>query len=132
GRTTRTCDVREESAMGKIHAPPEQFAQHARITAGQYKLAYRHARDQPERFWGDVGRRLDWIRPYTKVKDTSFDPDDLRLRWFEDGQLNVSANCLDRHLGTRGDKTAILWEGDDPGESLAITYRDLHERVCRF
>jgi acetyl-CoA synthetase len=118
--------------MAKIHAPPEQFAREARVTTGQYKLGYKRSREHPERFWGDVGRRLDWIRPYSKVKDVSFDPEDLHIRWFEDGQLNVSQNCLDRQLGTRGDKTAIIWEGDDPGESLKLSYRELHERVCRF
>src|SRR3546814_7325748 len=86
----------------------------------------------PEGFWGEHGKRLDWIRPYTKVKDVSFAEPDLHIRWYEDGTLNASANCLDRHLATRGDQTAILWEGDDPNESRAITYRELHAEVAKF
>ncbi|MBU6472762.1 MAG: acetate--CoA ligase, partial [Alphaproteobacteria bacterium] len=86
----------------------------------------------PEGFWGEVAGRLDWIKPFTKVMNVSFRPDDLHIRWFEDGTLNVAANCLDRHLATRGEQTAILWEGDDPSVSRAISYRELYEDVCRF
>jgi len=121
-----------EGVMTKLISVPVEFAQRARITAGQYKLDYRASVADPARYWGDVGRRIDWIRPYTQVKDVSFDPADFRIRWYADGQLNVSANCLDRHLATRGDKTAILWEGDDPGESRRVSYRELHAQVCRF
>ncbi|MDE0410213.1 MAG: acetate--CoA ligase, partial [Alphaproteobacteria bacterium] len=86
----------------------------------------------PEGFWAEQAGRLDWIRPFTKVKDVSWAKDDLHIRWFEDGMLNASANCLDRHLAERGEQTAIIWEGDDPDLSEHITYRDLHERVCKF
>jgi acetyl-CoA synthetase len=86
----------------------------------------------PEKFWGEHGKRIDWIRPYTKVKDVSFDRHHLHIRWFHDGTLNASANCLDRHLAKRGDQTAIIWEGDDPAESKHISYRELYEQVCRF
>ena len=103
-----------EGVMTKLISVPVDFAQRARITAGQYKLDYRALGRRPGAFWGDVARRIDWIRPWTQVKDVSFDPADFRIRWFADGELNVSANCLDRHLATRGDKTAIIWEGDDP------------------
>ena len=85
----------------------------------------------PDGFWGRIGRRVDWIKEYTKVKDTSFAESDFHIRWFYDGKLNVSSNCLDRHLATRGDKTAIIWEGDDPAESQRLSYRELHERVCQ-
>ena len=85
----------------------------------------------PERFWGGIGRRIDWIKHFSQVKDTSFAEDDFHIRWFYDGTLNVSSNCLDRHLKTRGDKTAIIWEGDDPERSEHISYRELHERVCQ-
>jgi acetyl-CoA synthetase len=78
------------------------------------------------------GQRLDWIKPYTKVKDTSFKRDDFRIRWYQDGVLNVSANCIDRHLQKRGDQVAIIWEGDDPSQSKTITYKELHQQVCRF
>jgi len=86
----------------------------------------------PDGFWRAVGERLDWIQPFSRIKDVSFKRDDFRIRWFEDGVLNVSANCLDRHLATRGDQTAIIWEGDDPGVSRSFTYREAHEAVCRM
>ena len=118
--------------MTKLIAVPVEFAQRARIGAGQYKLDYRASVEDPQRFWGEVARRIDWIRAPTQVKDVSYDLADFRIRWYADGQLNVSANCLDRHLATRGDKTAIIWEGDDPAESRRISYRELHAQVCRF
>ncbi len=118
--------------MTKLISVPVEFAQRARIGAGQYKLDYRASVEDAPRFWGEVARRIDWIRPPTQVKDVSYDLADFRIRWYADGQLNVSANCLDRHLATRGDKTAIIWEGDDPGESRRISYRELHAQVCRF
>ncbi|MBE1236906.1 acetate--CoA ligase [Phaeovibrio sulfidiphilus] len=111
---------------------PEALASTAHANAQRYKEMYEHSIKDPEGFWGEHGKRIDWIKPYTKVKDTSFDPHDVHIRWFYDGTLNVSANCLDRHLATRGDQTAIIWEGDDPSKSEYITYRDLYERVCRL
>ncbi|MBB1241672.1 acetyl-coenzyme A synthetase, partial [Klebsiella pneumoniae] len=86
----------------------------------------------PEAFWGEHGKILDWIKPYTKVKNTSFDPGHVSIRWFEDGTLNLAANCLDRHLAERGDQTAIIWEGDDPTQSKKVTYKQLHHDVCQF
>jgi len=119
--------------MGKIIAVPASFAADTRIRTGQYKLDYRHSIEDPEKFWGSVGLRLDWSRPFTQVKDTSFHRHDFRIRWYGDGELNVAVNCLDRHLVTRGDKTAIVWEPDEPGEpAQRISYRDLHARVCRL
>jgi acetyl-CoA synthetase len=117
--------------MSTLHAVPAEFAAKARMRAEDYEKLYAESVRDPEAFWRRVGQRLDWIKPYTKVKDVSYDPTYLHIRWFHDGQLNLSANCLDRHLKTRGDKTAILWEGDDPGESRAISYRELHDQVCR-
>jgi len=117
--------------MSKLHTVPAEFAAKARIRADDYTRLYAESVSDPDGFWRRVAQRLDWIRPFSKVRDVSFDADDLHIRWFEDGQLNLSANCLDRHLAARGDKTAILWEGDDPGESRAISYRELHEQVCR-
>ena len=104
----------------------------AHIDAAAYEEMYRRSVEDPEGFWAEQARRLDWIRPFSKVKDVSWARDDLHIRWFEDGTLNASANCLDRHLAERGGQTAILWEGDDPAHSEHITYRDLHERVCKF
>jgi len=117
--------------MSKLHTVPAEFAAKARIRADDYTRLYAESVSDPDGFWRRVAQRLDWIRPFSKVRDVSFDADDLHIRWFEDGQLNLSANCLDRHLAARGDKTAILWEGDDPAESRAISYRELHEQVCR-
>ncbi len=111
---------------------PEEWANRAWADEAKYQEMYQRSIDDPEGFWGEEGKRLDWIKPYTKVKDTSFDADDLHVRWYYDGVLNASANCLDRHLDKRGDQVAILWEGDDPADDDKITYRDLHERVCRF
>jgi acetyl-CoA synthetase len=124
-------DTFEESAMATLHPVPADFAAHARIGAMDYEKLYAESVRDPDGFWRRIGKRLDWIVPYTKVRDVSFDAKDLHIRWYADGKLNLAANCLDRHLKTRGDKTAILWEGDDPSESRAITYRQLHEQVCR-
>ena len=102
------------------------------LDISKYHAMYKRSIEDPNGFWGDEGRRLDWIKPYTKVKNTSFDPHNVSIKWFEDGTLNVSTNCIDRHLPTRGDQVAIIWEGDDPAHDEQITYRQLHERVCKF
>ncbi|HXP96541.1 MAG TPA: acetate--CoA ligase [Telmatospirillum sp.] len=110
---------------------PADFAKSALIDAATYQEWYDRSVADPEGFWAEHGKRLDWIKPFTKVKNVSFTKD-VHIKWFEDGTLNVAANCLDRHLATRGEQTAIIWEGDSPDESEHITYRDLHERVCRL
>jgi acetyl-CoA synthetase len=98
-----------------------------------YQRLYDRSIADPDAFWGEVAGRLDWMKPPTRVKDTSFDPDDFRIRWYADGELNASVECLDRHLATRGDKTAIVFEPDDPArEPQHIGYRELHARVCRL
>jgi len=117
--------------MSTLFPVSPELAKSSQIDAKKYADWYARSINDPEGFWGEHGKRLDWIKPYTKVRDVSF-TGDVHIRWFEDGTLNVSANCLDRHLATKGDKTAILWEGDDPNESRHITYRQLHEEVCRF
>jgi acetyl-CoA synthetase len=96
-----------------------------------YQDMYRRSIEDPEGFWGEEGKRIDWLKPYTKVKDVSYSGD-VHIRWFEDGTLNASANCLDRHLASRGDQTAIIWEGDDPAEDKRLSYRQLHAQVCRL
>ncbi len=111
--------------------PISAHPQVGKISEADYLRLLQHSLDDPEGFWGEHGKRLDWIKPYTKVKDASFD-DDVRIAWYEGGTLNACSNCVDRHLRRRGDQTAILWEGDDPGEDRHITYRALHEAVCRF
>ncbi|MDC9606659.1 acetate--CoA ligase [Xenorhabdus griffiniae] len=114
------------------HLIPADIADTALISKQQYLYDYQRSLQDPEGFWGEKGNVVDWIRPYTKVKNTSFDPGHISIRWFEDGTLNLSANCLDRHLQERGDQTAIIWEGDNPAESRHVTYRELHHDVCQF
>ncbi|WP_144172317.1 acetate--CoA ligase [Pseudomonas sp. Kh13] len=97
-----------------------------------YKTMYQQSVVNPDAFWREQAKRLDWINPFTKVKQTSFDDQHVDIKWFADGTLNVSQNCLDRHLAERGDQVAIIWEGDDPSESRNITYRELYEQVCKF
>lgn len=115
-----------------VHPVPADFAQLSNLTPAQYAEAYERSIVDPEGFWSEQAKRLDWIKPPTQIKDVSWDKDDLHVRWYADGILNVTENCLDRHLATRGDKTAIIWEADSPGESKTYTYRELHREVCRF
>jgi acetyl-CoA synthetase len=109
-----------------------EWAERAFINRAKYEEMYARSLTDPEGFWRDAAKRLNWIKPFTKVKDVSWDPDNFRIKWFEDGSLNVSANCIDRHLPDHANHTAIIWEGDDPRESRRITYQDLHDEVCRF
>ncbi len=102
------------------------------IDEAQYKELYQASVSDPEAFWGEQGKRLDWIKPYNKVKNTTFEYPDVSIKWFEDGTLNVAANCIDRHLDSRGDQVAIIWEGDEPTDDLKITYRELYGHVCRL
>ena len=110
---------------------PDSVARSAWVDAAKYESMYRRSVEDPEGFWGEHGKRIDWIKPFTKVKDVNF-TGNVHIRWFHDGTLNASYNCVDRHLAKRGDQTAILWEGDSPHEHKAITYRELHEQVCRL
>ncbi len=116
----------------KVYPVDPAFAAKAHIDNDTYLAMYEQSVNDPDAFWGEQGKRLDWFKPYTKVKHTSFDPHNVDIKWYEDGELNAAYNCLDRHLETRGDQVAIIWEGDSPDEDEKITYRDLHERVCRF
>ena len=111
---------------------PAEWAKRAWIDDAKYQSMYQASTRDPEGFWREQGKRLEWIKPYSKVKDVSFAKDDLHIRWFHDGTLNVSANCIDRHLPKRGDQVAIIWEGDDPAKDKKITYRELHAQVCRM
>ncbi|MEQ8388743.1 MAG: acetate--CoA ligase [Alphaproteobacteria bacterium] len=110
---------------------PAAFAADAHINEDRYFRDYEASVADPEAFWAKEGRRIDWIKPYSKIRDVDF-TGDVRIRWFYDGTLNVSANCLDRHLATRGDDIAIIWEGDEPDQDARITYRELYEKVCRL
>lgn len=111
---------------------PAEFAAKALINDEQYQAMYARSVEDPEGFWAEQGKRLDWMKPYTRVKNTSYAYPDVSIKWYEDGELNVCANCVDRHLESRGDQTAIIWEGDDPTVDMKITYRELHEHVCRL
>ena len=117
----------------ETYAVPADWAENAHVDADGRARLYDRSRADPDGFWRDQAARLDWMTPFTTVKDTSFDRADFRIKWFADGALNVAANCLDRHLAERGDKPAILWEPDDPADaSRTITFAELHEDVCRF
>ncbi|PAW19474.1 acetyl-CoA synthetase [Klebsiella pneumoniae] len=120
--------------MSQIHKHPipANIAECCLINPDQYKAQYQQSITDPDTFWGEQGKILDWMRPYTRVKNTSFAPGNISIKWYEDGTLNLAANCLDRHLAERGDQTAIIWEGDDASQSKHITYRELHADVCRF
>ncbi|WP_022954889.1 acetate--CoA ligase [Perlucidibaca piscinae] len=120
--------------MSEVHVypVPADVAANTRNTAADYQRRYQQSVTDPDAFWAEEAQIIDWMRPFTKVKNTCYDVDNLYVHWFEDGCLNVAANCLDRHLATRGDKTAIIWEGDHPSESRRISYRELHAEVCKF
>ena len=111
---------------------PAEWAEKAWCSDAQYQDMYRRSVEDPEGFWAEHGQRVDWIKPYNQIKDVSYDAGDLHIKWFHDGTLNASANCLDRHLEKRGDQVAIIWEGDEPTVDKKITYRELHELVCKF
>jgi acetyl-CoA synthetase len=115
----------------KVYPVSAEWASTAWLDDAKYQDLYARSVRDPNGFWGDAGWRIDWIKPYTKVKATSFDPGNVSIKWYEDGTLNVSVNCIDRHLKTRADQVAIIWEGDDPTHDEKITYRQLHERVCK-
>jgi acetyl-CoA synthetase len=108
------------------------WAKRAFVDNAKYQDLYKASVADPVAFWREQGKRIDWLKPYTKIKDVSYDARDLHIRWYEDGSLNVAANCIDRHLAKRADQTAIIWEGDDPKDSKHITYRQLHDEVCKF
>jgi acetyl-CoA synthetase len=117
----------------KTYKVPKKWKDRAFIDKGEYEKLYEKSVEKPDKFWGKDGKRIDWIKPYTIVKNTSFDYPDVSIKWFEDGTLNVSANCIDRHLKKRGKQVAIIWEPDDPSaEARHITYRELHKEVCRL
>ena len=115
-----------------VHKVDTAWAERAWLDESDYEAKYRRSIEENEAFWADEGQRLDWIKPYTKIRDVSLHKDDLHIRWYYDGTLNVCYNCVDRHLDKKADDVAIIWEGDDPANDATITYRELHERVCRF
>lgn len=118
--------------MKEIYPVPEEFVKTARTNEQQYFERYQQSVDHPNEFWAEAAKKLDWIKPFTKVKDTSYDPENFKIAWFADGELNVSANCLDRHLKEHPLKPAIIWEGDHPSRHKIISFEELHDEVCRF
>jgi acetyl-CoA synthetase len=116
----------------KTYPVPAEWSARAWVDDAKYQEMYQQSISDPDAFWGDMGKRIDWTTPYTKVKNTTYDPANLSIKWYEDGRLNVCYNCVDRHLKDRADQVAIIWEGDDPTDDEKITYRQLHERVCKF
>ncbi len=116
----------------KVYPVKAHIGNGALLDKEGYEAMYQASVQNPDAFWGEQGKILDWMTPYTRVKNTSYDPGHVSIKWYEDGLLNVSANCLDRHLSERGDKVAIIWEGDNPAEDRKITYRELHAEVCKF
>jgi len=116
----------------KIYDVPADWRKRAYVDDAKYKEMYARSVKDPNGFWGEQAKRIDWIKPFSKVKNTSYDPSNVSIKWFEDGTLNVCHNCVDRHLAKRGDQTAILWEGDDPKDDKKLTYKQLHAEVCRF
>ena len=116
----------------KIYDVPADWQKRAYADDAKYQQMYAQSIEDPNGFWAEHAMRLDWIKPFTKVKNTSYDPHNVSIKWFEDGSLNACYNCVDRHLAKRGDQVAILWEGDDPKDDKKITYKQLHEEVCRF
>jgi acetyl-CoA synthetase len=117
---------------GKLYKIPGTWKKHAYFDAEGYQETYQQSVKNPDKFWGKHGKRLDWFTPYTKVKNTSFAVPDVSIKWFEDGVTNAAYNCVDRHLEKRGDQTAIIWEGDNPYDEKRISYRELHDHVCRL
>ena len=111
---------------------PEAVAKNALVDKAQYEKMYQASIDDPDAFWAEHGHRIDWIKPYSKIKNTHYGKDEVSIKWYEDGSLNACVNCVDRHLETRGDQVAIIWEGDEPSDDAKITYRQLHDEVCRF
>jgi acetyl-CoA synthetase len=116
----------------KIYDVPADWRKRAFVDDAKYQEMYARSIKDPNGFWAEQAKRVDWIKPFSKVKNTSYDPHNVSIKWFEDGTLNAAYNCVDRHLAKRGDQTAILWEGDDPKDDKKITYKQLHAEVCRF
>ena len=116
----------------EMFAPQQSVVERAHVDNAGYEELYAQSIADPDAFWAEHGKRIDWMKPYSQVSDVSYDKSDLSIRWYHDGTLNAAANCLDRHLETRGDQTAIIWEGDDPADSKHISYAELHEEVSKF
>ncbi len=118
--------------MNDLYKPSDKIVESAHIDKTKYNKMYNESISNPIKFWGEHGKRIDWIKNYEKVSDFSYDQKNLYIKWFEDGTLNASYNCIDRHLKNNGNKTAIIWEGDNPDDQKSITYNELYKNVCKF
>lgn len=118
--------------MNEIYPVPEEFKKTARTVEADYFTRYQKSIEDPDAFWADEARNVDWIKPFTQVKNSNYDAEQFKIEWFADGQLNVCANCLDRHLKEHPHKPAIIWEGDHPSRHKIISFKELYEEVCRF
>ena len=116
----------------KLYDIPPEWTKRAFINEAKYRAMYDRSIADPEGFWAEHGKRIHWMKPFSKVKNATFGPGNVSIKWFEDGKTNAAYNCVDRHLAKRADQTAIIWEGDDPKDSKKITYRQLHDEVCRM
>ena len=116
----------------KIYEIPPEWTKRAYVDEAEYRRMYDRSLADPEGFWAEQAERIHWFKRFTKVKNVSFGPRDVSIKWFEDGATNAAYNCIDRHLAKRGNQTAIIWEGDDPKDSRKITYQELHDEVCRL
>ena len=116
----------------KIFPVPENYKNSAHVTKEVYEDLCQQAETDPEKFWDKIGKRVDWIKPYSKIKDVTWSKKNVDINWYYDGKLNVSENCIDRHLKDKADDIAIIWEGDNPDESLKISYKELHKKVCNL
>ncbi|MEC7958273.1 MAG: AMP-binding protein, partial [Pseudomonadota bacterium] len=116
----------------KIFPVPDNYKNSAHVTKETYDDLCHQASINSEKFWNNIGKRIDWIKPYSNIKDVTWSKEKVDIKWFYDGKLNVSENCIDRHLEDKADSIAIIWEGDNPEESLKITYKELHKKVCNF
>ena len=116
----------------KVFPPSSKLAEKAHANKEKYDSMYAASVSNPDTFWAEHGKRIDWITPFTKVKNTSFEYPNISIKWYEDGELNICENCVDRHLAKRGNQTAIIWESDDPSVDKHITYNQLHDHVSRL
>ena len=116
----------------KLYSVPSTFADSSKVNEAQYQELYQRSVEDPDGFWEEMGQRIDWVKPYTKIRDTNYGDGDVHVKWYYDGTLNACVNCVDRHLPTRAEQTAIIWEGDEPGQDKKLTYQQLHDEVCQF
>ena len=116
----------------KIFPVPENYKNSAHVTKEIYEDLCQQAETDSEKFWDKIGKRVDWIKPYSKIIDVTWSKKNVDINWYYDGKLNVSENCIDRHLKDKADDIAIIWEGDNPDESLKISYKELHKKVCNL